>query len=311
MLKNWNRNWLWPLFWTLLGGAAAAAAKALWTVPGESGARTWLRTLSLSGPGGNALAWTLVLTLSVLPALGLLWRGRRRADWLLLLAGVEILAGLYFWVNPTLIFPAELSGIPGLEQGWALAAGCSAAGTLAAWALLRLLGALERSPAGLLPGVLRWASALYGALAGASAVLDVLRAVEKAAAGNTDQTRVMTSAALLWTLAVIELIPSVLGAWTLLWGGELSRALDRDPFAGETVALAEAVARRCARVARAALLTAVGGNLLQLICVPAAASVSFSVYLPVGTLALCAALLLLCRYFRRAKAVSDDNDSII
>lgn len=311
MARDWKTSWLWPLLWAATGGAAAAALKALWSIPGESAARTWLRSLSLSGPAGNALAWVLVLALSALPALGLLRRGRRRTDWLLLLAGGEILAGLYFWVNPALIFPAELSGIPGLEQGWALAAGCGAAGTLAAWALLRLLGGLERSPAGLLPGLLRWASAAYGALAGASGVLSVLRAIEKVSAGNTAQARVMTSAVLLWVLAAIELIPSILGAWTLLWGGELVSALERDPFAGETVALAEAVARRCAWTARAALLTAVGCNLLQLLCVPVAASVSVSVYLPVGTLALCAALLVLCRYFRRAKAVSDDNDSII
>lgn len=311
MLKNWKRSWLWPLAWALLGGAGAAAGKALWAVPGQGGARAWLRELSLSGTGGNLLAWALVLALSALPALGLLWRGRRRADWLLLLAGAETLAGLYFWVNPALIFPAELTAIPGLEQGWALAAGCGAAGTLAAWALLRLLGALECSPAGLLPGLLRWASAAYGALAGASAVLDVLGKVEKVSAGNTDGARVMTSAALLWALAAIELIPGILGAWALLWGGELSRALEQDPFAGGTVALAEAVACRCAWAARWALLTAVGCNLLQLICTPVAASVSFSVYLPLGTLALCAALLVLCRYFRRAKAVSDDNNSII
>ncbi len=121
----------------------------------------------------------------------------------------------------------------------------------------------------------------------------------------------MSSAALLWAVAAIELIPSVLGAWVLLWGGELAWALDQAPFAGETVDLAEATARRCTLVARISLLTAVGCNLLQLVCVPAAASVSFSVYLPVGTLALCGVLLLLCKYFRRAKAVSDDNDSII
>lgn len=311
MIKNRKINWLWPLAWALLGGAGAAAGKALWAVPGQGGARAWLRDLSLSGPGGNLLAWALVLALSALPALGLLWRGRRRADWLLLLAGAEAFAGLYFWVNPALIFPPELAVIPGLEQGWALAAGCGVAGTLAAWALLRLLGALEQSPAGLLPGLLRWASAVYGALAGASSVLDALRAVETVSANNTDQTRVMSSAALLWTLAVLKLIPSILGAWALLWGGELSRALDQDPFAGGTVALAESVARRCAWAARWALLTAVGCNLLQLICAPAVASVSFSVYLPLGTLALCAALLVLCRYFRRAKAVSDDNESII
>ena len=60
----------------------------------------WLRELSLSGPGGNAAAWAVVLALAALPALGLLWRGRCRWDWLLALAGGEILGGLFFLVNP-------------------------------------------------------------------------------------------------------------------------------------------------------------------------------------------------------------------
>ena len=54
----------------------------------------WLRALSLSGGVGNALAWAAVLALTALPALGLLWRGRRRWDWLLALAAAEIFSGL-------------------------------------------------------------------------------------------------------------------------------------------------------------------------------------------------------------------------
>ena len=63
----------------------------------------WLRTLSLSGRGGNAGAWTIVLLLSALPGLGLLRRGRCGWDWLLLLGSLQILAGLYFLVNPGLL----------------------------------------------------------------------------------------------------------------------------------------------------------------------------------------------------------------
>ena len=52
----------------------------------------WLRGLSLSGAGGNIAAWGAVLGLTALPALGLLWRGRCRYDWLLLLAAEGMLA---------------------------------------------------------------------------------------------------------------------------------------------------------------------------------------------------------------------------
>ena len=83
--------------------AAAAPLAALLPVGTLAGLGGWLRELSLSGPGGNAGAWAIVLGLTALPALGLLWRGRRRADWLLLLAAGEILAGLFYLVNPTLL----------------------------------------------------------------------------------------------------------------------------------------------------------------------------------------------------------------
>ena len=63
----------------------------------------WLRELSLSGPAGNVGAWALVLGLAALPGLGLLQRGRSRYDWLLLLASGELLAGLFYLVNPTLL----------------------------------------------------------------------------------------------------------------------------------------------------------------------------------------------------------------
>jgi len=62
-----------------------------------------LRALSLSGGRGNAAAWAVVLVLTLLPALGLLWKPRCRWDWLLPLAAAEIFAGLYLLVNPTLV----------------------------------------------------------------------------------------------------------------------------------------------------------------------------------------------------------------
>ena len=50
----------------------------------------WLRNLSLSGGRGNLGAWAIVLALSMLPALGLLWRPGCKWDFLLLLAAAEI-----------------------------------------------------------------------------------------------------------------------------------------------------------------------------------------------------------------------------
>lgn len=307
--------------WLRLALAAACGVVLGWLLHLLSGATEpgmpasfgqWLRELSLSGAGGNAAAWVIVAVISLLPALGLLWKGRQKADWLLLLAGLELLAGLYFLVNPTLLYPYTTGLAESLMvQGWALVAGGCVLGTLAAWALLRLLKRLEMTPARLLPAILNWGAALYVLLAVGVTVHSLLSDLSAVKAGNTDPGRVLTSGLLLAVIALLGLIPELMGAWVLLWGGNLARALDEAPFEEGTVALAETIARRCGRVARISLLISVAGNLLQLVCVPAAASVHVTVNLPLLTLALCAALLLLCKYFRRAKAVSDDNATII
>ena len=53
------------------------------------------------------------------------------------------------------------------------------------------------------------------------------------------------------------------------------------------------------------------GNLLQFLLLPVLHSARFNVSFPFAAILLAASLGLLCRYFRRAKAVSDDNGTII
>lgn len=306
-----KKRFLIPLGAALAGGILAfllslgSGGNAAWQL------RQWLRQLSESGSSGNLFAWGIVLGLSLLPALGLLLPGRQRADWLLLLAGAEILGGLYYLVNPSLIFPADLNDLHWLAAIWALGTLGCVASTVVVWALLRTLAALELSPGKLLPGLLWWTAVIYSFLAAAGAVQEVLTQIEAVQAGNTDSGRVFSSGVLLWILAALRLVPILLSAWVIQFGSGLTRAMEDAPFAEATVALAALAARRCALAARICLLITVGCNLLQLIWMPKAADVHFTVYLPVGTLALCAAMLVLCRYFQRAKAVSDDNDSII
>ena len=112
-------------------------------------------------------------------------------------------------------------------------------------------------------------------------------------------------------LAVMDLLPTLLCCEVLRWGGKLTLALDADPFGGETVALAEKLGGRCVRVAAVSVGLCVAGNLLQFLLLPVLRSTRFSVSFPFASVLLAAVLGLLCRYFRRAKAVSDDNETII
>lgn len=315
MKRERQKNWRWPLLAAVSGGILGAVAYAIGVeavIAALADFGQWLRSLSLSGSKGNTCAWLIVLAIAALPLLGLIWKERQRADWLLPLSAGQLLAALYFLVNPTLLSPGlHGTAASALGQGWGLVAVGAALGTLAVWALLRLLTILEQKPAKLLPSLLFCAAMLYAVLIGYSVIYNLLSEMASTAQGNTDAGRVAFSNALLILLAVLHMVPRLLAAWVLLWGGDLAEALDAAPFAEETVALAEAIARRCALVTRASLLVTVLGNLLQLLLFSLASAIHITVDLPLLTLALCAVLLLLCKYFRRSKAISDENDTII
>ena len=269
----------------------------------------WLRVLSLSGGWGNAAAWAVVLGLTALPALGLLWRPRCKWDWLLPLAAAEIFAGLYLLVNPSLVsneFPAG--------DAVALAAAGTISATVLAWAILRWLAGVEnsRSPGQTLERLLKWSAVLIGWLAAWSEGAAALEKIRAVAEGNTAPGAVLwpTDAAII-LLAIADYIPTLLGCAILLWSGKLARLLEAEPFGEETVLLAEKVSRGCGRVAAASLLVCVGGNLAQMLLLSVLRSAHFSVSFPLLTVLLATALELLCRYLRRAKEVSDDNESII
>ena len=271
----------------------------------------WLRELSLSGPGGNAAAWAVVLALAALPALGLLWRGRCRWDWLLALAGGEILGGLFFLVNPTLL-GVPLEGEPAAKLcGLTVAGGTGA--VLLAWAVLRWLRALERGASGRsVERLLSWAALMAGALAILAQGLDLAGKLQNVASSNTAPGLDLVPTYLtLCLLAAADLVPSLLGCAVLRWGGRLAAALEADPFAGATVALAERVRVRCGWVAAASVLVCAGESVVQMVLFPVLHAASFTVSFPFFTVLLAAVLGLLCQYFRRAKAVSDDNGTII
>ena len=288
----------------------------------EAGA--WLRQLSLSGAGGNVLAWALVLLVSCLPLLLLvLPRGRGRwhgEDLLLPGCALLFLVLAFCLVNPT------WQPSPIFPEVWMLAA-CGIWGMgLVSWLVLRLLRGLEEGTMEKVSAVLRvllvgcaallvFAAALHGSRAVAAAVDGP--APEQIAMGQLITggpfDRVM-SAGSLWLTAVLalaELVPNLLAAWVLLLAADLTDALALGPFSGESAARCAATARRCRLAIQLTLALALGGNLVKLALVGVIPQVQFSLDLPLLPLTLTAALYLLCRCIQRGKELQEDNDSII
>lgn len=290
----------------LLAAALAAATPA----GGLAALGTWLRRLSLSGAGGNAAAWGIVLGLSALPALGLLWRGRQGYDWLLLLAAGEIFAGLYFLVNPTLLTAAD-----GSRTMIGLAAAGSVTATVLAWAALRGLQNImsAEDPGRTMALLLRWSAVTLVWLAVLLQGVNLWQEISRTGAANTAlrPEELMPTYLTLTALAVMDLIPTLLCCQVLSWGGELALRLEEDPFGEGTVAMSERLGGRCAGVAAVSVGVCVAGNLLQFALLPVLRTARFNVSFPFAAVLLAAVLGLLCRYFRRAKAVSDDNGTII
>ena len=288
----------------------------------EAGA--WLRQLSLSGAGGNVLAWALVLLVSCLPLLLLvLPRGRGRwhgEDLLLPGCALLFLVLAFCLVNPT------WQPSPIFPEVWMLAAFGIWGMGLVSWLVLRLLRGLEEGTMEKVSAVLRvllvgcaallvFAAALHGSRAVAAAVDGP--APEQIAMGQLITggpfDRVMSSGSLWLTavLALAELVPNLLAAWVLLLAADLTDALALGPFSGESAARCAATARRCRLAIQLTLALALGGNLVKLALVGVIPQVQFSLDLPLLPLTLAAALYLLCRCIQRGKELQEDNDSII
>lgn len=328
-----NRTWTGAaviLCAALLGGASTL-------FPVEDGAEGltapvlalggWLRQKSLSGAGGNLLAWALTALIAALPLpllLLLLPRGRGSLRWedgLLPLASALLLALIYGAVNPTLVGSR-------FSEGWLMAAlGASVGTALAAWLILRVLRGAEG-------GSLRQLSRVLEVLLTACAALLVFAAAARGSGnllnlwdqGEADAARrwaeqelgfqgafpdQMADRIFLSVVAAVDGVPSLLGAWVLVLAARLSAVLAREPFGAESAGACELTARRSRQALSAALLLALGRNLLQLALFSRLSTLHFSLNFPVIPLLLSAALYLLCRCVQRGRELQEDNDSII
>lgn len=272
-----------------------------------------LRALSISGFWGNLAAWALVLALSALPLLLLvLPRGRGPlavTDALLPLSTLLLFLALFFAVNPTLLNSP-------LPEYWVLGAAGGALCAVVCWLVLRLLEPMDRRDlpalAALLALLLTACALLVALSAGYGSTAAFLAQAQTIQEGNTGAPdAAQTTIWLRGLLTILTAIPTLLGGGVLLWGSDLARTLARGPFEEETLAQCEKTANGCRRVIQAAVLLSLGANLLQLVLSSALTSQSYTLSLPLSTLALAAALFLLCRCIQQGKSLLDDSRSII
>ena len=322
---TWRRGAL--LFFAALAGAliplipTVQVAGAM-TAPIEL-AGGLLRELSLSGPGGNVLAWAIVLLAAGLPLLLLVLppnRGRRHWEDIFLPASSLLLIGLAFCaVNPSYLdrfFGSTLL----------IAAAVIWVSLLVFWGVLRLLRGMEEAPLEKLSGVLRILLVGCAALLVFAAASRVSGAIVEINNLQQDWTLFLAVASvpepsgltgdqalnIALALPLVELIPDLLGAWMLLLAADLTTALAREPFGEESVGQCVTTARWSRLAIQATLVLALGVNLVKLARYDSLITeVKVSLDLPLIPLILSAALYLLCRCVQRGRELQEDNDSII
>lgn len=322
---TWRRGAL--LFFAALAGAliplipTVQVAGAM-TAPIEL-AGGLLRELSLSGPGGNLLAWAIVLLAAGLPLLLLVLppnRGRRHWEDIFLPASSLLLIGLAFCaVNPSYLdrfFGSTLL----------IAAAVIWVSLLVFWGVLRLLRGMEEAPLERLSGVLRILLVGCAALLVFAAASRVSGAIVEINNLQQDWTLFLAVASvpepsgltgdqalnIALALPLVELIPDLLGAWMLLLAADLTTALARDPFGEESVGRCVTTARWSRLAIQATLVLALGVNLVKLARYDSLITeVKVSLDLPLIPVILSAALYLLCRCVQRGRELQEDNDSII
>ena len=322
---TWRRGAL--LFFAALAGAliplipTVQVAGAL-TAPIEL-AGGLLRELSLSGPGGNVLAWAIVLLAAGLPLLLLVLppnRGRRHWEDIFLPASSLLLIGLAFCaVNPSYLdrfFGSTLL----------IAAAVIWVSLRVFWGVLRLLRGMEEAPLEKLSGVLRILLVGCAALLVFAAASRVSGAIVEINNLQQDWTLFLAVASvpepsgltgdqalnIALALPLVELIPDLLGAWMLLLAADLTTALAREPFGEESVGQCVTTARWSRLAIQATLVLTLGVNLVKLARYDSLITeVKVSLDLPLIPLILSAALYLLCRCVQRGRELQEDNDSII
>lgn len=292
----------------------------LLALPGQG-----LRALSLSGVPGNLLTWIIVAALSALPLLLLILpRNRSPLHWedaLLPGSSLVLFLAFFYMANPT-----ELHSP--IASFWPVAAFCTLSSLLASWFLLRLYRRLAGRSGHQLPHVLHILLQVCGVVivfftlySCVGAIISLYRTAFPTDPGIgplLTETSLMSgvpgASTTLWVgilLAILDAIPLLFGALVLLMAADLTTVLGCDLFGEDAVRLCQTTADRCRQIVQLSLLLSASANLIQLLFFNHLLNQSFSLHIPLLTLACSFALSLLCRCIQQGKVLQEDSQSII
>lgn len=272
-----------------------------------------LRALSLLSDAGNVVAWVIFWVLGLLPLVGmwLLRKKRVKADWLLAFFAVFLVLSLYEMINPGWLLSSLV-----IEEMAPLMLNSTLWTTLLAWLVLRFADALK--DAGVTKS-LKWMDILCCLMCiclvfciFGTDFSGLLTSFDNVRAGNTMGGISFTGTFAVMTLKyILDCVPLVLNIVILLTVRLLLAAMEEELFGEAAVKTAKAVAELCRKNLKAMMLTILASNLVQVVFASKLLNTSFSVDLPLFSIAAAAAAMLLCRCFAESHRLQKDNDMII
>lgn len=273
-----------------------------------------LRSLSLSGQFGNAIAILLYAVFCLLPVtlLPIIRRKRRLVleDALLPLLSLVLFAVVYLMINPGIIrTPASTVAVKAFL-------GTVAWSVIAKYFLLRVFRLFYTADVTMLQkymAVLLYVlAALFVAIAFGVCFGDFLNTIRALRDGNKGtENGLWVSYIFLGLQYLVNALPYVLDAWVVFAGIRLLTELQANRYSQAAVDAAQNLSQRCCKALIIIVVTSVGFNLLQLAFVNSLRVISATVQVPIPSIAFLLAVLLLAQYIGENKQLKEDNDLIV
>ena len=269
-----------------------------------------LRILSLSGTGGNIVAIALYILLSVLPFLFCLKEKWTAENWLLPLTSAAILYCLYYVINPALR-PIVLHG----ESGTLILCG-SVWSLLFAWAIIRLLRRCDNADVSGIYQALRIfltfcaiGCICLGLGIGFYNFLTEIKTVQES--NTMPGLNLIPTYIFQFMIFATAAFEYILDALLLYHSIGLLRELEKDPYSENSYKAAKCTATRCKHALCIIVLSYAGLNLAQVLLAGILHNLRVQLRLPIFSIVLVFALLVLSHLLNTGKQLKEDNDLFI
>ncbi len=276
-----------------------------------------LRALSLASSAGNIAAMAIYLFISIAPVLYLVYRVARQKkepdaiDILLIMMSVLLFIMMYFMVNPGYINSALYGAMPG--KGAALA--MTFWSMMVGYAVLKCMKASAGTDEKKLAKYLKVILIVMAVTICANIILGIFTEVIPAAQGVKEIDQQLNNdyntSFFLWIKYFADKVPSVLNMVVIVYAVKMVDQLRLDRYSQETISAAETLSRICRISVSVMILVSIAVNLFQFLVWTKVYKANYVVDIPLFSIVLCIAILLLSKFFASDKALKEDHDMII